>query len=60
MAYEGLEIADGIAAGLAYDVMLRGGLSRAELERLRKALFEYCEQDTLAMVELIRVLGKGN
>ena len=59
MAYEGLEIADGIAAGLAYDAMVRGGLSRAELEKLRKALLEYCKQDTMAMVELVQALGKG-
>jgi len=56
MTYEGMDVADGIAAGLAYDAMIKGGLSDDEIEGLRKALLEYCGQDTLGMVELIKVL----
>ena len=56
MTYEGMEIAEGTQAGLAYDEMVRGGLSDDEIERLRKALLEYCGQDTLALFELIKVL----
>jgi hypothetical protein len=51
-----MDVADGIAAGLAYDAMIKGGLSDDEIEGLRKALLEYCGQDTLGMVELIKVL----
>jgi len=58
MTYEGMEIAEGNQAARAYDAMIRGGLSDNEIEKLRKALLEYCGQDTLAMVELIKVLQK--
>jgi predicted RecB family nuclease len=56
MTYEGLDVADGIEAGLAYDKMILGGIHEAERKGLRKALLEYCKQDTLAMVEVIRAL----
>jgi predicted RecB family nuclease len=56
MTYEGMEIAEGTQAGLAYDAMIRGGLSDDEIENLRKALLKYCGQDTLGMVEMIVVL----
>ncbi len=54
MSYEGMEVADGMAAMQAYRDMcaLEPG---EELERLRAAMLEYCRLDTLAMV---RILGK--
>ena len=56
MTYEGKEVADGPDAGLAWESFLRGGLDQVERERTRKALLEYCGQDTLAMVKLIEKL----
>ncbi len=56
MTYEGMEIADGIQAGLAYDAMFREKLSGDEIEKKRKALLDYCGQDTLGMVALIQRL----
>jgi hypothetical protein len=52
MTYEGLEISDGAMASGAYFTM--GEISDpAELARLRKALLEYCRQDTLGLVRLL-------
>jgi predicted RecB family nuclease len=55
MTYEGMEVADGHAAGLAWELLIRGGFSSCERERVQQALRTYCEQDTLA---LVRVLDK--
>ena len=56
MTYEGMEVADGTDAGLAWESLIRGGLDQAERDRIRKALLEYCGQDTLAMVKLLEKL----
>ena len=52
MTYEGLEISDGTMASVAYFTM--GEMSDPkELSRLRKALLDYCRQDTLGLVRLL-------
>jgi len=52
MTYDGMEISDGAMASQAYFTM--GEMSDpAELSRLRKALLEYCRQDTLGLVRLL-------
>jgi len=54
MSYDDLEISDGAMASQAYFTM--GEISDTkDLTRLRKALLEYCRQDTLG---LVRVLEK--
>jgi hypothetical protein len=53
MTYEGMVVADGKAAGLAWESMVLSGLDRDEHDRIRKALLDYCAQDTLAMVRLV-------
>jgi hypothetical protein len=57
MSYEGMAVADGQAAGLAWESLVRGGLDRDERDRIRKALLDYCGQDTLGMVKLLEILG---
>jgi hypothetical protein len=57
MTYEGMEIADGQAAGLAWERLIRGSLDQAECERIRKALLDCCEQDTLAMANLLATVA---
>jgi len=52
MSYEGLEIRDGAMASEAYFAMV-GISDPAELARLRKALLEYCRQDTLGLVRIL-------
>lgn len=56
MTYDGMEVADGVEARIAWEQMVRGNVDGAEKERLRKALLAYCRQDTLAMVDLIKQL----
>jgi predicted RecB family nuclease len=53
MTYDGMEVADGQAAGLAWESLVVGGLEEIERERIRKALLAYCGQDTLALVKIV-------
>ena len=53
MTYEGMAVASGLDAGLAWESLVRGNLDVAEREKTRKALLEYCGQDTLALVRLL-------
>jgi hypothetical protein len=55
MTYEGMDVADGQQAGLAWEAMVRGDADQPSREGLRKALLDYCGQDTLG---LVRVLDK--
>lgn len=52
--YEGLEVADGGTASLAYESLFVE-TDIVKIEQTRKNLLEYCKLDTLAMVE---ILGK--
>jgi len=56
MTYEGIEVADGTDAGLAWESLVRGSLDQNERNRIMKALLDYCGQDTLAMVRLLERL----
>lgn len=58
MSYEGLEIGEGGEAMEAYHEMCALLDKPRKLAKLRKALLEYCKQDTLAMVKLLEVLEK--
>jgi hypothetical protein len=42
MTYEGMEVADGQAAGLAWESLVRGTAEGVDRDRIRKALLEYC------------------
>ena len=53
MNYEDMAICNGVEAMEAYHEMCDLIDKPEELARLRKALLEYCRQDTLAMVELV-------
>jgi len=55
MSYERMQISDGAMAGLAW-VKMRGLKGGEERERLRAELLQYCSQDTLAMVHVLKVL----
>ena len=56
LAYDDLEIQEGMMASLQFHCMAFGDGDAAEKARLRTALLKYCERDTLAMVELRRAL----
>jgi predicted RecB family nuclease len=59
MSYEGMEVSNGLDAGLAWEMMLLTS-DQAERERMRKALLAYCGQDTLAMVRLLEKIRLGS
>lgn len=56
MTYDGMQVAHGTDAGLAWESLVTGRLNQSERDRIRKALLEYCGQDTLAMVRLLERL----
>jgi predicted RecB family nuclease len=53
MTYEGMSVADGRGAGLAWEALVHGASDEAERERIEKALRAYCSQDTLALAKLL-------
>jgi hypothetical protein len=57
LAYDDLAIQEGMMASLQFHRMAFGDDDSAEKGTIRTALLAYCERDTLAMVELRRVLG---
>jgi predicted RecB family nuclease len=56
MTYEGMEVPDGQAAGLAWESMIGGSIAETERQTKQKALLDYCGQDTLALVRLLEAL----
>ena len=56
MTYEGMAVANGQDAGLAWESLVHGGLDQSERERTSKALLDYCGQDTLALARLLEKL----
>jgi hypothetical protein len=56
MSYDGMEVAEGNEAGLAWERMVHAEAGSEERRSLRIALLAYCKQDTLAMARLIDVL----
>lgn len=56
MTYEGMEVANGQAAGLVWEQMTGGKVTEPERIAMRKALLAYCGQDTLALVRLLEAL----
>jgi len=58
MTYEGLPVANGGDAQLAYFNILSGKLAAGEEDQLRKDLLVYCGQDTLAMVKILERLSR--
>jgi predicted RecB family nuclease len=56
MTYEGMEVANGQDAGLAWESLIRATGDQAERDRIKNALLDYCGQDTLALVKLLEEL----
>ena len=52
LSYQGMSISNGEQAADALSKMLMGNFDRESYEQLTNRLYEYCEQDTLAMVAL--------
>ena len=60
MSYAGLAVADGDTAIAMFLKLARGQCSDSEAADIRRALLEYCGQDTLAMVKLHAMLCTVN
>lgn len=58
LSYKGMGIADGAAALIAYQKLLNPGINKDDERRIRNDLLAYCKLDTLAMVEIYKVLKK--
>ena len=58
MTYEGIQVADGTDAGLAWESLIRGGLDQSERQCVRRALLDYCGQDTLALMRILERFRK--
>jgi predicted RecB family nuclease len=56
MSYAAMAVANGQDAGLAWQSLVHGGLDCDGRDRIRKALLDYCGQDTLALVRLVETL----
>jgi predicted RecB family nuclease len=56
ITYEGMEVANGQDAGLAWEALIRGVLDVAEHEKIKRALLKYCGQDTMALLRLVEQL----
>ena len=57
--YSDLEIRDGSHASAAFAQMIAPATEEPERERIRNALLDYCQMDTLAMVRLLDALQEG-
>jgi predicted RecB family nuclease len=53
MTYQGMAVPNGQVAGIAWESMISGNLGEPDREAKRKALLDYCGQDTLALVRLL-------
>lgn len=51
-----MAVSDGAQAAALYSQLAAGVLSVQETDKVRQDLLDYCELDTLAMVELHRAL----
>lgn len=56
MTYDGMAVANGQDAGLAWESLVTGRLDKAESDTIKKALLEYCGRDTLALVKVLEKL----
>lgn len=57
LSYKSLDIQNGTMALSEWEKMIKGTLSGEEIEKTKKNLLKYCELDTMAMVEIFRVLA---
>lgn len=56
LKYDDLDISNGSEAMIGWRDMVFGGLGDGERDEIFEGLLRYCEVDTLAMVEILRVL----
>jgi hypothetical protein len=59
MTYDGMLVANGQDAGLAWKSLLRGCFDQSEYNNIKKALLDYCRQDTMALLRLLERIWTG-
>jgi hypothetical protein len=59
LSYEDMEIQEGGTASLKYERWLFGEMETKEWRKTYRDLLQYCNLDTLAMVEIMKVLKKN-
>ena len=57
LSYDGLAIADGSLASVAFEEMIHPYTSKERRTELREGLLKYCKMDTLGMVKLHEALS---
>lgn len=57
--YANLEVGDGAMAQEAYKEAIHSGTTSERKEEMRHAMLKYCEQDTIAMVRIVRAWSKS-
>jgi uncharacterized protein YprB with RNaseH-like and TPR domain len=57
LSYKNLDIQDGTEAMVNWRKMIFDDILEPEREKIKKALLDYCEMDTLAMVEILKHLS---
>ena len=60
MTYEDMEVSNGRDAGLAWQALVRGGLSQTQHESIMKALLDYCGRDTSGLLRICEALNRSN
>jgi len=58
MSYDGLDVAEGIQAGIVWARLVDPATSPEKKDTLKRALLQYCGQDTLALARIIHLLTK--
>jgi len=56
LSYEGMIIADGTGAQIAFEELIADDTAAARKAELRQAMLDYCRKDTIAMVNLVEWL----
>jgi hypothetical protein len=58
MNYDGLDVVDGLQAGIAWGRLVDPATCAEEKAQLKRALMDYCGQDTLALARTVDFLLK--
>jgi hypothetical protein len=58
MSYDGLEGADGVQADIVWARLVDPATSAEEKIQLKRALLQYCGQDTLSLARIVEELLK--
>jgi len=57
LTYEGMEVSNGQAAGLAWRSLIQVGLDDVQREKIKNGLLAYCSQDTLGLHRIVEALA---